>query len=39
MSRVVGDLEAAHGSVREYLRSVGVGDDDLRVLEDQLLTS
>ena len=37
MSRVVGDIEAAHGSVRAYVRAIGVPDADVASLQDQLL--
>ena len=38
MSRVLTDIEAAHGSVRGYVRSIGVGPDVLAALEANLLT-
>ena len=38
MSRLLSDLEAAHGSVRGYVRSVGVSDDVIAALEANLLT-
>jgi protein-tyrosine phosphatase len=37
MARVVADIEAAHGSIRGYLRSLGVDDATFAALEDQLL--
>ncbi len=37
MSRVLGDIETAHGSVRAYVRSIGVPDADVTSLQDQLL--
>ena len=39
MSRVLADLEAAHGSVRGYVRSIGVDERTLRALEGNLLTA
>jgi protein-tyrosine phosphatase len=38
MSRLLADIEAAHGSVRDYARSLGVPDTDLTSLETALLT-
>lgn len=38
MSRVLGDIEAAHGSVRSYVRTIGVDDDVIATLEANLLT-
>jgi protein-tyrosine phosphatase len=38
MSMVLGDIESAHGSVREYVRTLGVDDAALAELERQLLT-
>jgi protein-tyrosine phosphatase len=38
MSRVLGDIEAAHGSVRSYVRSIGVDEDVVAALEANLLT-
>jgi len=37
MSRVLTDIEAEHGSVRGYARSIGVGDGVVAALEEQLL--
>jgi protein-tyrosine phosphatase len=37
MSRVLTDIEAAHGSVRGYARTIGVGDDVIAALEANLL--
>ena len=37
MARVLADINAAHGSVREYVRSLGVGAAALAELEDALL--
>ena len=39
MSRVLSDLEREHGSVRGYVRSIGVSEDVLIRLEDLLLTA
>jgi protein-tyrosine phosphatase len=39
MSRVLDDIEAAHGSIRGYVRALGVTDDELGALEEQLLTA
>jgi len=38
MSRVLGDLEAAHGSVAGYVRAIGLTDDELVALADNVLT-
>ena len=38
MARVIDDLCDAHGSVRAYVRSLGVADDTLDRLADSLLT-
>lgn len=38
MARVLADITAAHGSVPQYLRSIGVTDDVFAALETQLLT-
>ncbi len=38
MARVIGDLVAAHGSIRGYVQSIGVGDDVIDHLSGQLLT-
>jgi protein-tyrosine phosphatase len=37
MSRLLGDIEVAHGSVRDYVRSIGITDDELAALDEQLL--
>jgi protein-tyrosine phosphatase len=37
MSMLLRDIESAHGSVRGYVRALGVGDAALASLEDQLL--
>jgi protein-tyrosine phosphatase len=39
MSTVLGDIEAAHGSVRSYVQTIGVDDAALAELERQLLTA
>jgi protein-tyrosine phosphatase len=39
MSRVLADIEAAHGSVAGYARSIGLTADELAVLADNVLTS
>ena len=39
MSRLLGDLEAAHGSVAGYARAIGLADDELAGLADNVLTS
>ncbi len=39
MALVLGDIEAAHGSVRAYVEHLGVTTDDLANLEAQLLTT
>jgi protein-tyrosine phosphatase len=39
MARVLTDLEDAHGSVRGYVRSIGVTDATLTALEGSLLTT
>ncbi len=39
MSRVLADVEAAHGSVAGYARAIGVTDDELAALADNVLTS
>jgi protein-tyrosine phosphatase len=38
MSMLLGDIEAVHGSVREYVRTLGVTADELAELERELLT-
>jgi protein-tyrosine phosphatase len=38
MDRLISDLEDAHGSVRGYVRSIGVDDATLQQLESTLLT-
>ena len=37
MSLVLGDMQHGYGSVRNYVRSIGVGDDVLERLDEQLL--
>jgi protein-tyrosine phosphatase len=37
MSMLVGDIERAHGSVRGYVQAIGVDDEELASLEEQLL--
>jgi len=39
MSRVLSDLERDHGSVRGFVRSIGVSDEVLTRLDDSLLTA
>jgi protein-tyrosine phosphatase len=38
MSRVLTDIEAVHGSVRSYVRTLGIDDDVVTALEANLLT-
>jgi hypothetical protein len=38
MSRVLGDIEAAHGSVAGYARAIGLTDAELAALADNVLT-
>jgi protein-tyrosine phosphatase len=37
MSQILDDLCAEHGTIRNYVRSIGVGDDTLAILESALL--
>jgi hypothetical protein len=37
MRHIVDELSAEHGSIRGYVRSIGVGDDTLATLEAVLL--
>ena len=38
MSRVLSDVEAAHGSVRAFVRTIGITPAEIASLEDNLLT-
>jgi hypothetical protein len=37
MRHIVDDLCAHHGTIRDYVRSIGVAEDTLRALESALL--